>query len=107
MKLSVKILNPHRDTGWIDLVVNDRWVQAKVYDERSTYGVRDCRVSKLSVAKYGVRLLGIESGLNFFENLDYHYDRGLDFHNEDLSQKELDSILDYLNDLPKFFEDDG
>lgn len=104
--MQVEILKPHRDTAWIDLVVNDRWVQAKVYDEPSTYGVNDCRVSKLCVAKKGIRLLGLASGIPFFDGLDYNYDRGLDFHNDGLPQEELDAILEWLNNLPKKFEDE-
>lgn len=99
--MEVKILKPHDHIGWIKGIAFDRWFCAKVYDEPSTYGVKDCRVSKLSVAKMGIHLLGMESGLPFFDNVDYNYDRGLDFHNAEFPDCELDALLAWLNQLPK------
>jgi hypothetical protein len=104
--MTYKILNPHStNTGFITLLAHNRWIQAQVWDEPSTYGVRDCRVSKIAIAKDGVLLLGLESRLNFFDNCDYNYSRGLDFHNEkNLPNETLNEILDYLNDIPQLFE---
>jgi hypothetical protein len=104
--MTYKILDKHNiNTGFVTIIAHNRWIQAKVYDDPSDYGVRNCRVSKISIAKEGVRLLGIESGLRFFDNCDYNYDRGLDFHNKNnLSKKTLYEILDYLNDIPQLFE---
>jgi hypothetical protein len=105
--MTYKILEPHSiDTGYVTLLAHDRWIQAKVYDDPSDYGVRNCRVSKISISKEGIHLLGIESGLNFFDNCDYNYDRGLDFHHKkSLTKKTLNDILDYLNAMPRLFED--
>lgn len=98
--MTFEVLLTHAASGWITILADDRWVQAKVYDESSIFGVNDCRVSKLVIAKKGVKLLGVASGLNFFDNLDYNYDRGLDFHNDELPQETLDEILKWLNELP-------
>jgi hypothetical protein len=98
--MNIDVLKQHDELGWITILADDRWVQAKVYSEPSIFGVNDCRVSKIAIAKKGVKLLGVDSGLNFFDNLDYNYDRGLDFHNDELLQETLDEILEWLNELP-------
>jgi hypothetical protein len=66
---------------WVTAVICDRWVQAKVFNLESTYGVYNGRVSKIAIAKQGVSGLGSETGLDFFENVDFNWDRGLDFCN--------------------------
>lgn len=100
--MDVIVTKPRSYNGWVHGVANDRWFCAKVYDEPSAYGVNNCRVSKLSIAKEGVHLLGLESGLPFFDNVDFNYDRGLDFHNDELSKEDLDALLEWLNALPDF-----
>ena len=93
----MKILEPHSDTGWITAIVDGRWVQAKVYDEGSCFGINGGRVSKLSIGKSETR----DPNANFFDQMAYHYDRGLDFHHKrQLSKKVLDSIVSKLEALP-------
>lgn len=94
----MKILDPHDSTGWITAIIADRWVQAKVYDEPSDYGVNNGRVSKLSIGKTSERRPG-----PFFEQMIYHYDRGLDF-NDGLTADQLNEILAELEALPKYFK---
>ena len=91
---SMQIIKPHDEYGWITAIIDGRWVQAKVYDEPSCFGVNDCRVSKLAIGKTDT----IDSGKNFFDQVDYNYDRGLDFC--DIDDEVLDSILFQLNKLP-------
>ena len=68
------------DDLWIEAVIHGRWVEAKVYNEPSTFGVNDSRVSKLSISKTDSR----DPNQNFFPQMAYNYDRGLDFdHLED------------------------
>ncbi len=94
----MRILKPHDQSGWITCIIAGRWVQAKVYDEPSSYGVRDCRVSKLTIGKTEHR----DPNQNFFDQMDYNYDRGLDFNNlKDPSI--LETVLTELNNLPKIF----
>lgn len=92
------ILEPHSvETGWITAVIENRWVQAKVYDEPSDYGINNGRVSKLVVGKTANR----DPYRNFFEQMCYNYDRGLDF---DKAPKGLiDKIVGQLENLPKLF----
>jgi len=77
--IGVTIINADSENGWITCVINGRWIEAKVYDEPSTYGVNNGRVSKLSIAKTHNR----DMSSNYIDQLDYNYDRGLDFSNLD------------------------
>ncbi len=86
-----------RETGWVTLVIDGRWVQAKVYDEPSMFGVNEGRVSKISIGKTS----GWNPNLNFFRQMDYNYDRGLDFDN--LPSGVLDTIISQLETLPQVF----
>jgi hypothetical protein len=92
----MEVIEEHDKYGWITAIICGRWVQAKVYQEPSCFGVNDCRVSKLAIGKTDSR----DEGVSFFEQMDYNYDRGLDFnrlHDDDI----LNSILLELNGLPK------
>ena len=40
----MKILKNHDENGWITAIIEGRWVQAKVYDNPSVYGIDDGRV---------------------------------------------------------------
>lgn len=96
----MNVIEDARSTrGWITAIIENRWCQAKVYDEPSINGIKGGRVSKLAVAKEGVAALGLHTGLNFFDNIDFNYDRGLDFDN--LKDGLLDRIVTQLEALPK------
>ena len=90
----MKVIKPHDWTGWITAVIADRWVQAKVYNEPSTYGVNDGRVSKLAIGK----TQHWDPARPFFEQMAYNYDRGLDF--DRLPDGLLDEIVAELEALP-------
>jgi len=91
----MKILKPHNESGWITAIIEKRWVQAKVYDEPSSYGINDGRVSKCAISKAS----GRDHSKPFFGQMDYNYDRGLDFN--DLNPGLLDKIIKELELLPK------
>lgn len=93
----MKVLDPHSKTGWITAIIEDRWVQAKVYDEPSTYGINDGRVSKLAVSKTNTR----DPHKPFFDQICFNYDRGLDFDNAPVGL--IDKIVAQLETLPLLF----
>jgi hypothetical protein len=96
----MKIISDVRaETGWITAIIDGRWCQAKVYDDPSSYGIRNGRVSKLAVSKTSQKN---EMGQPFFDAMAFNYDRGLDFNN--LPKGVLDSIVAQLESLPKVFE---
>lgn len=93
----MQILKPHDEYGWITAIIEDRWVQAKVYDEPSTYGINNGRVSKLVISKTNTR----DPSIIFFEQMDYNYVRGLDFKRRTLPVVIFRKIFASLEALPK------
>jgi hypothetical protein len=93
----MKILSPHNQIGWITAIIEDRWVQAKVYDEPSTFGIKNGRVSKLAIGKTSER----NPNCNFFDQMCFNYDRGLDF--DDAPEGLVDKVVAELEKLPKIF----
>lgn len=91
----MKILESHSETGWITAIIEGRWVQAKVFDEPSSYGINEGRVSKLAIGKTDHRV----PNTDFFAQMDFHYDRGLDFDN--LPSGVLNKVVAELEALPK------
>ena len=94
----MKILKQKHDDLWITVISNGRWVQAKVYNEPSDYGVNDGRVSKLSIGKTDKR----DQDKNFFNQMAYNYDRGTDFDN--LPDGLLNLIVADLEVLPPLYK---
>jgi len=90
----MKILKEHDEFGWITAVVQGRWVQAKVYNESSSYGIGGGRVSKMAISKTDSRTLGQD----FFKQMCYNYDRGVDF--DEAPKGLVESIVAELETLP-------
>lgn len=93
------ILKPHDQSGWITAVIEGRWVEAKVYDEPSCYGIDFGRISKIAIGKTDHR----NPNANFFEQMCFNYDRGLDF--DEIEPELLAKIIEQLEALPKLFEE--
>lgn len=92
----MQILQAHDRHGWITAIIEGRWVQAKVYDEPSVFGVNEGRVSKLSIGKTDT----YQRYSDFFDQMDYNYDRGLDFKRRTLPVATLRKIIAGLEALP-------
>ena len=93
----MQILSAHDQYGWITAIIEGRWVQAKVFDEPSCYGINDGRVSKLAISKTD----GRDPTRNYFDQMDYNYDRGLDFKRRTPPVATLRKIVAQLEALPK------
>ena len=93
----MQILEARDQSGWITAIIEGRWVQAKVYDEPSMFGVNEGRVSKLSIGKTDA----YTPYSSFFDQMDYNYDRGLDFKRRTLPVAVLRKIVASLETLPK------
>lgn len=83
------VLEGHNDV-WVTAVINGRWVQAKVYMEPSDFGINGGKVSKMAVGKTSTR----DPSRAFFDQMDFNYDRGLDFSN--LPESMVNSIVEQL-----------
>lgn len=86
--------------GWISGYLLGRFFEAKVYDIPSTFGINNGRVSKLAIGKSAMR----DRNKDYFDQLDYNYDRGLDF--STIDPKLLDKIVKWLDALPRVFTDE-
>jgi hypothetical protein len=93
----MQILSAHDQYGWITAIIEGRWVRAKVFDEPSCFGINDGRVSKLTIGKTDSR----DPTRNFFDQMDYNYDRGLDFKRRTLPIATFRKIVAQLEALPK------
>lgn len=94
------VLEPHDESGWITAIIGGRWVQAKVYNEPSTFGINNGRVSKLAVGKTASR----DANKPFHPQMCYHYDRGLDI--DEAPPGLVSSIVEQLEKLPLLQLDD-
>lgn len=90
----MKIIKEHNEYGWITAEIDGRWVQAKVYDEPSTFGINNGRVSKCTIGKSAT----VDPDKPFFPQVLYSYDRGLDF--DYLPDGILDKVIAELETLP-------
>ena len=97
--MAIQILEPHSQTGWITAIIEGRWVLAKVYDEPSTYGINNGRVSKLAISKTDKR----DPTKAYFPQICFNYDRGLDFDNAPAGL--VDKVVAELEKLPKNFSE--
>jgi len=88
------ILKQIDERGWITAIIQDRWVQARVFNEPSPFGINNGRVSKCCIGKTGSR----DKNRNFLNQMDYNYDRGEDFNN--ISPELLHLIIEELESLP-------
>jgi len=87
-------------SGWVTVVINDRYISAKIYDTPSTFWINNGRISKMSVSKKG-RYVKED---NFFDQMDYNYDRGLDFNK--MPDNELNNIINELESKKEFIGGD-
>jgi len=89
----------HKD-GWVTCIIAGRYIQAKVYDEPSEYGINSGRVSKLAIMKDMIR----DHDKAFDEQLCYSYDRGLNFSN--ISDEDVNVVVAALEKLPPVLEEE-
>lgn len=98
-KMTMKIIEPHNETGWVTAIIEGHWVQAKVYDEPSSYGVNEGRVSKIAISKTANR----NPNEDFFNQICFNYDRGLDF--DRAPERLVSKIIIALETLPKIIDE--
>ncbi len=93
------------DTNWVEGVVGMYKFQAKLFDEGSTYGINNGRVSKLSIWDEKARW----EKQNFFDACIMNYDRGWDIEvdaNNQEYQEAYSAVMELLENSPKRFENE-
>jgi len=93
--MDVNLTKCNHKSNLVKGTVNEYEFSAKHFDELSEYkyGINNGRTSKLSIIKD--------------DNVIIHYDRGWDMEPQTVKQKEIvNTIVDYLETLPKRFENE-
>lgn len=90
------------ESNWVDGVVGKYKFQAKLFDEGSSYGINDGRVSKLSIWDEEVR----QRESNFFNACIINYDRGWDIEPTSQNEEYYKAVMDLLENSPKRFENE-
>jgi len=81
--------------NWITAIVHGRWIQAKIYNEPSTFGINNGRISKLVISKTD----GRDPDKSFLPQMAYNYDRGEDFNR--IEPGLLNKIVRKLEGFPR------
>jgi hypothetical protein len=87
-------------TNWVDGIVDKYRFQAKLFDEGSTFGINDGRVSKLMIWDEAVR----QQAQNIFEGCIVNYDRGWDIEPQPEHKIYFNAVMELLENSPKRFE---
>lgn len=94
-EIQMMINDDRQRSGFVTCCIAGRWVQAKVYDEPSTFGFGgNSRISKLAIGKSAL----CDPHKPFMDQMDFNYDRGLDFSN--LSDEDVAVVVAALEKLP-------
>lgn len=97
--MKIKFTSFVKGDNWVSAKVNDGeyTVSSKLFDEGSTFGINDGRVSKLSI-----RETSKINELNWFDGCIVNYDRGWDIEPQTDKEKEVfEAVLNFLESAPK------
>ena len=87
-------------SNWVDGVVGPYHFQAKLFDNPSRFGIKNGRVSKLSIWDQKVR----ENKRDFLKACVMNYDRGWDKKPNKKVAPYFDAVMKLLEAAPKRFE---
>lgn len=85
-KLDVEFTSFEKNDNWTAGICGDYRFEAKLFDEGSSYGIKDGRVSKL--------------GINYRGECIVNYDRGWDVKVTKEHRLAYNAIMKFLNDAP-------
>lgn len=85
--------------AWVDGTVGQYRFQAKLFDEGSTFGINNGRVSKLAIWDEEIR----QEKQNFFAGCIVNYDRGWDIKPKKTLKPFYDAVMSLLETAPKRF----
>ena len=100
--MKAKFTKFNKGENWVAGTVDKYNFSAKLFDEGSTFGINDGRVSKLSIHDEKVR----QEQMNFFVACIVNYDRGWDIEPEEEHKEYFDAVMDLLENAPKLFDED-
>lgn len=99
-KLEAKITDFPFDSNWVKGTIGQYSFEAKLFDDPSTFGIANGRVSKLCIYDNAVR----EQKRDFFAACIINYDRGWDIKATKESRPYLKAVLSVLEAAPRRFD---
>lgn len=88
------------DSNWVNGTVGPYSFEAKLFDDASTYGIGNGRVSKLAIYDNNLR----EEKRDFLAACIINYDRGWDIRATKETRPFLDVVISLLESLPRRFD---
>lgn len=88
------------DSNWVKGTVGDYTFEAKLFDNGSTYGINNGRISKLSIYNDGERV----AKRNFFAAYIVNYDRGWDIKPTKEAKPYFKAVIELLEATPRRFD---
>lgn len=88
-----------RGTNWCSGKIGKYNFEAKLFDEGSTFGIKNGRVSKLAIWDEEIR----QKEQNFFKSCIVNYDRGWDIKPNKEFMPCFDAVMTLLENAPKRF----
>jgi len=88
-----------KDENWCSGLVGGFKFEAKLFDEGSIFGIKNGRVSKLSIWDEKTRQITS----NFFASCIVNYDRGWDIKPKKEYKNHFDAVMNLLENAPKRF----
>lgn len=88
-----------KGNNWVAGKVGKYNFEAKLFDEGSSYGIENGRISKLSIWDEKVR----QEKQNFLKACIVNYDRGWDIEPKSSDKSCYDAVISLLENAPKLF----
>ena len=85
------------ESNWVKGEIGKYTFSAKLFNEGSTYGINDGRVSKLSIYDEKVR----REKSNFFASCIVNYDRGWDIEPSEENMEVFEAVMELLENSPE------
>lgn len=99
-EIKAEILSFPFDSNWVSGKVGDFTFEAKLFDNGSTFGINNGRVSKLSIYDDAKRL----AYHDFFKACIVNYDRGWDIRPSKENKPIFNAVMALLESLPRRFD---
>lgn len=95
-----ELVNFPFDSNWVSGKVGEYTFEAKLFDDASTYGINNGRISKLSIYNNDERM----AKNDFFASCIINYDRGWDIKATTATRPILKAVIALLESTPRRFD---
>jgi hypothetical protein len=98
--MKAEFIKFNKGENWVSGTIDKYQFEAKIFDEGSTYGINNSRVSKLSIYDEKVR----QEKSNFFAACIVNYDRGWDIKPKKKHMEYFNAVMELLENAPKLLK---